>query len=174
MFGLTEELTLMQMVERIDEEVCIVLPDFLHDSVNNSFQLHRQGDKKSNRLLLDTPKGVIGREFENVIYVAPSYGYIENYASQDIPHFELLKVCSRAKGQLYIIDVGSKASVEVMLHDPQFSTGAKWNLLKSSLKYHHARSSMLPRWIDDGKILPLDISSKEAITYLIGKWISIL
>ena len=61
----------------------------------------------------ETPNGVIGREFENVIYITPSYICIKDQRANDVLHSNLLTVCSRPKIQLLIIDIGRNETEKV-------------------------------------------------------------
>ena len=57
------------------------------------------------KLKLMTPHAVIGREFDNVLYINPSYIFTIDSKSNDIAQSDLINACSRPKNQLLIIDI---------------------------------------------------------------------
>jgi len=94
-----------------------------------------------------TPHSIIGREFDNILYINPSFQFNFNSATNDIEECDLINVCSRPKNQLCIIDLGGKKE-------------------EASRKQNRDRVDILSTLIEKECILPQRISSTEVLQYL--------
>lgn len=112
MFRLSETVSFLEMIDHMSE-VCIVAQELINNFLINCFELLDVEETFRQKITFETTEGIIGREFAHVIYPAVSYMYLKDQGTNDVIYSEMLNVCSRPKGHLYLIDIGTKETEKV-------------------------------------------------------------
>lgn len=142
MFGTIDTTTFHRMVLAMKEELCIISNETILKYLEKCFDIMDKRQTYKEKIRLMTPHAVIGREFDNVLYINPSYIFTVNNKSNDVVHSNFIIACSRPKNQLVIIDVGG------------------------NLRHKNLRCNVLTSLLKKELLLPLKCCLTEAIDYL--------
>ena len=106
------------MVSEMKEKVCIVSNEIVLKYLDDCLKILANTSSDYNKKIkFMTPHAIIGREFDNILYINPSYTFSIDSKTNDIIHSDIINVCSRPKNQLGIIDFGTEND----LHDKKQS-----------------------------------------------------
>ena len=150
MFGLIEDRSFQDIVTEMEENLCVVSDEGIMKYLKSCFEIMDKGRSFQEKIHFMTPHSIIGREFDNILYINPSFHFKINSATNDIEESDLINVCSRPKNQLGIIDLGRQKEE---LNDNK----------------NQNRLDVLSSIIDKECIVPQKLSMKVALHYLRSK-----
>ena len=173
LFKLEKNISLKQIISKVNNDVCIVSIELITNYLEKCFDILDSEKTYKEKVAFETPHSIIGREFNYVIYVFPSWLYFKDSLSGDIEFSSLLNVCTRPKTQLIMIDSGRDVASSIhYLEDSKHQVKKKFK--KQCPRFNpdqifiadRLRPKLLTLLIKENYLECLGLSPKEAEVYL--------